>query len=307
MKNLGLYLTRGPVYPGLIVSGFETKYTRPLANTLGLWVHHRSGPFEQNLILNSETETFPLFDISPAYIVSMKLGDAFRIGAGINMMHLLPVDARLTSPDTLATDGSDDGINGEPYSRTNIYVDTVSHDTTFLSFAGTKIMANFSFDPKAFFSSARLGQEDLRLYGEVAVLGLNTSAAYNAVYGDLGRRMPVMFGFNFPMFRLLDHLSLEVEWYGARFKDDLSRYQASTGNFYSPLPVANQAGLNLSRDDWKWSLHAEKNYGQLRFSAQVADDHSRPGGTLTSPSSEWGAFFVTPKDWYWMAKAGYFF
>jgi hypothetical protein len=118
--------------------------------------------------------------------------------------------------------------------------------------------------------------------------------------------MPVMIGFNFPMFKLLDHLSLEVEWYGSHVKDDLARQQASTGNFFSPIPVT-PGTVNVARDDWKWSLHAERKIGPFRISAQAANDHSRPGGTLTSPSSEWEAFFVTPKDWYWMAKVGYGF
>jgi hypothetical protein len=270
-------------------------------------LNHRHGLFEQDFILNSETETFPLFDISPAYIASVKLGDAFRFGAGANFLHLISVDKRLTSPDTLATDGSDAGIGGDPFTRTYIYIDTTANDTTYMSFAGTKVMANFAFDPKAFFTSGIFGPQDLKIYGEVAILGLNTTKPYNALYGDLKRRMPVMVGFNIPAFKVLDHLSLEVEWYGSRVKDDLARFQASTGNLYSPIPVPNNAKLDLSRDDWKWSLHGERKIGQIRFSAQIANDHSRPGGTMTSPSSEWATYFVTPKDWYWMAKVGFFF
>ncbi len=36
VKNLGLYLLRGPVYPGVLISGFETKHIAPVANMLGL-------------------------------------------------------------------------------------------------------------------------------------------------------------------------------------------------------------------------------------------------------------------------------
>lgn len=310
VKNLGLYLIRGPVYPGILVSGFETKHTRPVANTLGVRFNHRWGSFEYNVILNSETETFPIFDVSPIFLASYRFGEALKIGAGVNFQHLLAVDPKLTSPDTMATDNSDAGINGDPNTRTYIYVDTVAKDTTFMSFAGTKVMANFSFDPKAFFGRGGnvLGPNDIKLYGEVAILGLNTTKAYNALYGDLKRRMPVMFGFNLPAFRLLDHLAVEVEWYGSRVKDDLSRFQASTGNFYSPIPVAyDTAKINVTKDDWKWSVHAERKFGQLRASAQVASDHARPGGTLTSPSSEWQTYFVKPTNWYWMLKLGFFF
>jgi hypothetical protein len=309
VKNLGLYLLRGPVYPGILISGFETKHTRPVSNNLGFRLQHVSGGFEQNLILNSETELYPLFDVSPAYIASMKFGDAFRIGAGVNFYHILPIESRITNPDSAAYDGSDQSFdfNGDPNSRTWTYVDTVAHDTTFLSFSGTKVMANAAFDPKAFFDAPIFGKEDLKLYGEVALIGMDMSAPYKAIYGGYMQRMPVMVGFNIPTFKLLDHLSLETEWYGAKFKDDLARYQSTTGAYHSPLPVVNKNKMNLSRDDWKWSLHGQKTIGQIRISMQAANDHSRSGGTLTSPASEWESFFVQPDDWYWMAKVGFFF
>ncbi len=309
VKNLGLYLLRGPVYPGILISGFEIKHTRPVANNLGLRVQHISGNFEQNLIINSETETYPLFDFSPAYIANFSFGKALKIGAGVNFEHLIPVDNRLTNPDTVAYDGSDSPPNfsGDPNERTQIYVNPVTQDTTYLSFAGTKLMADASFDPKAFLSSDAFGPEDLKIYGEVALIGLDMKGPYKQIYGDYMHRMPVMMGFNFPTFKLLDHLSLEAEWYGAKFKDDLARYQSTTSNLYSPLPVVNSANVNLTRDNWKWSLHAAKTIGHLRFSAQVANDHSRPGGTYLASGSEWEVFTVTPKDWYWMAKAGFFF
>lgn len=309
VKNLGLYLLRGPVYPGILISGFETKHTRPVSNNLGFRLQHVSGGFEQNLILNSETELYPLFDLSPAYIASMKIGNSLRIGAGVNFYHLIPISSRITSPDSFAYDGSDrrSTYDGDPNTRTWIYVDTTVHDTTFLSFAGTKIMVSASFDPKALFEGGTFGEEDLKLYGEIAVIGLDMGKAYKAIYGGYSRRMPVMAGFNIPAFKLLDHLSIEMEWYGARFKDDLARYQSTTGAYHSMLPVVNSKNLDLSRDDWKWSLHAQKTLGNVRISAQAANDHSRSGGTINSPGSEWEAFYVTPRDWYWMANVGFFF
>lgn len=308
IKDLGLYLLRGPVYPGVLVSGYDSKYTKPVANTMGLRIRHVAGPFEQNLILGSEIENYPLFDISPAYIASVKIGAALRMTAGVNFYHLIPIERKLTSPDSFSSNDLPDPFNGDPNSRTQIYVDTLAHDTTFLSFAGTKVMAAAAFDPKAFFPDGGIfGAEDLKLYAEIAVIGLDQSKAYKAIYGDLRHRMPAMVGFNFPVFNLLDHLSLEVEWYGSKVKDDLGRLQSTTGNFQSPLPVVNVAGLNLSRDDWKWCLHAAKTFGHVQIALQAANDHSRPGGTLTSPGSEWETYFVTPKDWYWLAKLGFFF
>jgi hypothetical protein len=309
VKNLGLYLLRGPVYPGILISGFELKHTRPAANTFGLRFNLALGGFQQDFLLNSETELYPLFDISPAYLASYAFGKALRLCAGVNFYHLIPVAPRITSPNTLAYDGSDAPANfdGDPTTRTWVYVDTVTRETSFLSFKGTKVAADFAFDPKAFFDADAFGAEDLRLYGEVAVLGLSMDKAHKAIYGGYSQRMPVMIGFNLPCFKLLDHVSIEVEHYGARFKDDLARYQSTTGAFMSPLPVTNRSDLDLKKDDWKWSVHAQKSFGQVRISGQVANDHSRPGGTITSSGSEWETFFVTPSDMYWVLKAGYSF
>jgi hypothetical protein len=318
VKNLGLYLLRGPVWPGIVVSGFETRHTQPLANTLGFQFRHRKGGFTQDLLLASETDLYPLFDISPAYVASYQFGRALRVGAGVNFYHLIPISRELTNPDTVASNtypGNSDYDDRGPLYRSRIYVDFSDTaggrepDTTYLSFAGTKLMVNASLDLKELFGGmSALGPEDLKVYGEVALIGLDRRKAYTALYGDYSRRMPVMAGFNLPTFKQLDHLSLEVEWYGARHRDDLGRYQPSNATPPSPIPQRNTAGLDLGRDDWKWSLHAERTLTKgVRLSAQVANDHTRPGGMVFDPSAEWQSIFVAPKDWYWMAKLAFFF
>ena len=107
---------------------------------------------------------------------------------------------------------------------------------------------------------------------------------------------------------VLDHLSLEVQWHGAKFRDDLGRYQPSNANHPSPIPARNPDNLDLGRDDWKWSVHASRTLGtSVRLSAQVANDHTRPGGMLYDPSAEWQTIFIAPGDWYWMGKIAFFF
>jgi hypothetical protein len=273
------------------------------------------------VILASEHEYYPLFDVSPAYVASYRFGKILRVGAGVNFYHLFPVAPSLTNPDTMAYKGSDDrdyrAPGYDPRTRTWIYVDTAGpgyadDDTTYLSFAGTKLMASAMLDVKELFGGMpAMGPEDLKVYGEAALIGLDRRKAYRALYGDYSERMPVMVGFNFPAFKLLDHLSLEVQWYGARFRDDLSRYQATNSVHPSPIPAPPLPGtteVSTARDDWKWSLHAARTLaGNVRLSAQVANDHSRPGGTLYNPSGQWQTYFVTPKDWYWMGKIAFFF
>jgi hypothetical protein len=295
-QNLGLYLLRGPVYPGFVLSGFETKYVLPVANTLGLQVHHQAGSFQHDLLLTVETEFFPYYDLSPAYVASYQAGKVLRIGAGANFYHLIAIDDHLTSADTSVA-----------------FVDTADgeRDTVTLPFRGIKLMANASFDPKALFSGSGLfGPEDLKLYGEVALIGTHNSKAYRDIYGDMLHRMPMMIGFNLPAFKLLDRLGLEVEWYGAPFKDDLQNYNHIAGKKESPYPFIT--GIpNETRDNWKWSLYGSRVFeSHIKLSVQVASDHFRPGlfngyGDNAPAGSE--VVLTGPKDWYWMTKLAYFF
>ena len=312
-KNLGLYLLRGPVYPGILISGFETKHVMPVANMLGLQLHHQMGAFRQDLLLSSDMEYYPFFDLSPAYVAGYQVHRTLHIGAGVNFYHLLPVDSKLTSgqnPDggrwTYA-DPLDTGGGKKP-------------DTTNLSFNGPKVMANASFDPKPLFGGAEwLGPEDLKLYGEVALLGLDNDKAHKKIYGDYLHRMPVMVGFNLPTRKTLDHLSLEVEWYASANADNLDKYNV-IGHPISPYPTnwdldPNTGNRYLARrairDNWKWSLHGARTIQKhVLLSFQVANDHYRPGifdGYADSNPPHRDAVLVTPKDWYFTTKLAYFF
>jgi hypothetical protein len=186
-----------------------------------------------------------------------------------------------------------------------------------VSFKGVKIMARASIDPKAFFDAGRLGPQDLKLYGEVALIGLDDTEAHKAMYGDYGRRMPVMGGFNFPVFGYLDHLSIEVQWHGAPFHDDLEPYRTGEGMSPTVVPLGWQnsengnADKNVTRDNWKWSLHGAKLIrSHVRMSFQIANDHWRPGiyrgdGDDYLPKRQ--AIMVNPEDWYTSFKLAYFF
>jgi hypothetical protein len=311
IKDLGLYLLRGPVYPGILISGFETKEVLPISNILGLWFRNTHGAFTHDLLFVSETEVKPYFDISLAYIGKAKVSEALTLGAGVNLYHLIPSDGKVShDPYDPVKETREQDVHN-PYQRQFIYVDSngTRADTTYFGFDGTKLMANLEFDPKPLIgSSDAFGPEDLKLYSEAAVLGLSFDKAHKAIYGPLSKRMPIMVGFNFPTFRLLDHLSLEAEWYGAEFRDDLYRLEPDQDRPVSPIPFSVNDTLKVyTRDNVKWALHAAKTIeGHFKISAQVANDHFRPNGTVNPPAT-YHAAFSTLSDWYWMAKIAYFF
>jgi hypothetical protein len=314
-QNLGSYLLRGPVYPGYLISGFELKPTY----IAGLQFHQNIGGFFYDVFVNSETELYPYFDLSPAAVVGYNMGKTFRVNAGVNFYHYISIDDQLTSH----TNAQWEEQANRPFDRNWIYVDSVAKisetewklDTTYLTFKGIKVMVNAMVDLKQVLGVGDLwGEEDLKLYGEVALIGLDQSKAYNALYGKLSNRMPLMVGFNVPTFGLLDRLSLEVESYKAKFRDDLTRFMPTTGKKQSPIPRAWPSDPDpnaITDDDLKWSVYAAKTVaGHLKFSMQVANDHFRPGVFEGYGDNNWPrmeAVLFSMKDWYFMSKVAYFF
>jgi hypothetical protein len=300
-QNLGLYLLRGPVYPGLLTSGFETKYVLPIANTLGFRINNRIGAFEQDLLLAFEDEWPTYWDASPAYVAAYRFGSVFRIGGGFQLNHFLPVDAKITDPK--------DGNVTYKFPKAPGSHDS---DSAFVPFRGIKLMADFAFDPKALLGGpGPFGPEDLKLYGEIAVLGLDRDRAHDDLYGPIAKRMPMMAGINLPAFGWLDRLGLELEYYGAPWVDDPSIFEHTRSSHLTPIPKRSALDTNTVRDNFKWSFYAAKTVaGHVRLSAQAASDHYRPGiftgyGEAAPPKNE--VPFFSPAEWYWVAKLAYFF
>jgi hypothetical protein len=294
-KNLGVYLMRGYVYPGTLESGF--------GNVMGGQARYAQGKFRNDLILKSEDQK-PIYDLSLIDVVNYEVTPGFEVGAGVNFYRLVAQNDDLTNPglkcggvygQCFYEDTTGVGAGGEP-------------DTITGSLAGTKLMARFHLDPKVLFGmgtvgSLTLGKQDLVLYGEAALLGIKDYPIY---YDDKLRRIPVMLGFNLPVFGALDFLSLEVEYYAS--KNSSNTVGAAFGGAWVPdFKDDPDVARYAARDDWKWSVNAAKTlFGNAQLSAQVANDHLRPGGSHDVPWVGKEAM-RTPKDWYWTCKLAYFF
>jgi hypothetical protein len=314
VRNLGLYLLRGMPYPGTLISGFEARHVSAASNIYGINARYGFGGFKNDLLVISETDHRPYFDISIADIVTWQALPSLQFGAGASLYRILPRNAKVTSPDK----GCDNVHNNysqidEIFGKDNelcYILDTLSRDTvantvvvdTVLgSLGGTKLMGRFRFDPKtAFGFMGSLGKDDLVLYGEVAVLGLKDYPKY---YSDIKRRIPVMIGLNLPAFGFLDKLSMEVEYFANKNYNDYGKAEAQ--NSWVPRVVPN---VDLGRDDVKWSLYASKVVmGHLKISGQVANDHLRTFGAPDLGFLTYAEALTTPKDWYWVTKIAYYF
>lgn len=171
-------------------------------------------------------------------------------------------------------------------------------------------MGKLCIDPKALFPSKLLGKDDFKIFGEVAVLGVEDFPFY---YDDITKRMPVMVGFNVPTiasiftqyfwnFRILDLFSVQWEWYGSTWENstynptwlqlplpnnlsdnptgylnDSAYYQStmitSTSRFSNKWGTLGQF---FATDNWKWSILLQKKFNKyFKLSLQMADDNVR--------------------------------
>ncbi|HUI92216.1 MAG TPA: hypothetical protein VLX68_08215 [Chitinivibrionales bacterium] len=229
VKSLGEYLFRATAYPGYIINSFASVYAR----MAGLCLEYR--PLKGLTIdglFTSETQ-YPVGDLTPSLVASYAMGGGegrplVEVGAGVSFTRLIPMNPALTTSHYPANQlVSYDTLYPAPAET------TIVSDTTYCSFAATKVMARLSFDPKQLFGGPKIfGDQDLKLYAEACILGTKD---YPIAYDSILRRIPVMVGFNVPAFRLLDVLSAEVEWYDSRYSNNYKHTYFDTPR--SPLPL----------------------------------------------------------------------
>ena len=176
-KNLGEYLLRSSAYPNTIVTNFEFAMTRELGLRLGGFLGNPAiDQLKWDLMLTSETHDYPLMDGTITAIVSNNLFNMLDIGAGVSFQRLIPVDESKTAP------------KDKPLAQ---YFNK-NGDQSYYSYQSTKVMGRASINPLRFVPQFRLpvpevfgdkpffGKEDLKFYGEVAVLGTQDYFSYDS-------------------------------------------------------------------------------------------------------------------------------
>jgi hypothetical protein len=302
-QNLGLYLFRGPVYPGFLVSGFKEFHTDTTrAGFLGLHLHNGLGNFQHDLLFSSERDLPPSFDWSLGYVARYKAFNAIEVGAGVNFYHLISENEDITAPDRNSVPGlinQDSSLiaSGAPFHPYELqYMEVVAPgDTLFYTHRGTKVMAMFNIDFKRLLGlESPFGEKDLLLYGEGAIIGLKN---YGSVYAKRGERMPFMVGFNFPTFGFLDFLSLEVERYTAKYKPEYSKlgYDRSLyfKNIAAPQLIATRSpsAIPISLKDYAGEDYTITPEGNL-VNKQTRD-------TILVRGTELDPENMTADDWKW--------
>ena len=240
--DLGEYLFRSGTYPPFIVTSFDF----PMARLLGLHVTWSclNDAVNVKALFTSDSWHYPAEDFSLTLLPTVTLCNrAVQIGAGVNLAHLISVNSRRTSP-------HDNRI----MCLTNFDSTTMTGDTNYYTFKGTKLMARFSIDPKRFFmrdipERGSLGKEDLKVYGEAAILGLDDysrNVDRSVAYDTLTKRIPVMLGINLPTHPLLSYCILPGVL-GWGLEANKSRKAMSAVSFGSAGIVAGAASWLLDR------------------------------------------------------------
>jgi hypothetical protein len=221
-KDLGEYLLRDIAYPTVIKTGFEFAFTRELGFHASGFIGNPSiDQARWDLMLTSETNEWPLQDWTVTAVASNNLLNFIDIGGGVSFQRLLSVNESKTTPQI----------------QPNAYLDStgaVQHYT----FKSTKLMARASLKPLAFVPEFKIppgfifgdmpffSKDDFKVYGEIAVLGLDNQTAYELdttgvgaggashivtapkdlnYYDSLGSRMPYMIGIDLPTNPLISY------------------------------------------------------------------------------------------------------
>jgi hypothetical protein len=324
-KNLGEYLLRSGAYPAYLVTGgwnilSEAGY---MMQGLRLESSFWDGKLRSELLFPMERDLPPNGDISPTFIGTVAPVKGIEVGAGVSCHHCIAVRPSKTSPKMKrgsapqATIGFGNGwvIPNPTFDATKPVTEIdggnpkfVFDSLNFYTFQGVKLMARASFDPKAFISMDALGPQDLRLFAEVSLLGVKNYPFY---YEKASERMPIMFGFNLPAFRLLDVVSVQAEYFPSPFLNTLEtayRYSSPTVTFLDSSGISREdpnlfdPNQKMSKDDdWKWSVFARKTlFHGLNLYAQVARDHLRLP-TFTAENS-WAPVTQQPSEWYYLLR-----
>ena len=298
VRNLGEYLFRSGTYPQYLI----TEIDFPMARLMGLRLDGSLGKtFNFDILLTTNVEWTAIGDFNLSGLFSWKPIPVFEIGLGGSWCSIISVDWDKTTP---PADGSRylDQIPG-----TN---DTAIYNYTF---AGQKVMGRLTLDLKQLFPWKDVfGAEDLKLYTEAAVLGLiNYPVSMDGFtrYDTLLQRIPVMVGFNFPTFKLLDVLNVEVEWFGNPYPNNLNPIKFDN----QPIPLSSlqnektSAYMNLHDDDWKWSVYGKKTFANNLFIlGQFARDHIR-WYRLDYTKMDGKEALRKNDEWYYTLKFGYVF
>ncbi len=292
VKNLGNYMYRSFPYP----LNISTKLDYIYSNLLGMRVQGGTlgNQLKLGAIINSIINQSPFFDMNVSLYASysdpQKVVDA---SAGICFDRIIALNDTLTR-----------AIQSWP----------VIGDTT-LSLKGTKLDAYVSIDIKKILNldagdNGLFGKNDLKIYTEAALIGLKDPDYYpndTTITPSLLNRLPVMLGVNLPVFKILDLLSVEVEWLKYPYANDWWGFSFSQPPTPKPFYPSDSTWRKIYKngDNWKWTVYIKKSISKFDLLLFFANDHVRYETYSVESHQFTEQSLRRNTNWHWYVKLQY--
>jgi hypothetical protein len=321
VRNLGEYLFRSYTYPGLIFNNFDF----PAARVLGAKASLQGAiapdiVVKNDLLLTEEDATWPFGDFSVTDVADINFWKVIDFGAGVDFANYISVNSGITTPQAsyneLLVDSAGVGVPAAP--TITSYTDNTGHihyDTTYsyYTFKAIKPMGRITLDPKPLLGDfgSLLSPEDLKIYGEICVIGTQNQSYW---YESVTQRTPRMAGIYLPTFKLLDMLNFECEYYPFPYSTSNSllinpQPDNNQNNVVVPVPAWSSSngvyganpGYPINDAAWRWSIYAKETIlPGVALTVQCARDRERLNvcsGYQNNPE-----VLVLPGEWAWSAK-----
>jgi hypothetical protein len=313
VRNLGEYMFRSAAYPPIVYADFDYAQANLLGARVELNLFNKM--IHNDLLFHSELYGIPTQDFSLSDVLNVNFRDIVNVGLGASLNHWFSV-----------YQGNYDRDNTSNWAETYFYNPTrgpddlqivYEGDTINYSWRTVKAMARLSFDPKKIIAIPLFGENDLRLYFEVDVLGIKDIRALNYKFQE--DRTIFTGGFNFPGFKIIDLVNLEMEFCSN------TRYIYNEQSYYggrapSPMPQELKDGSDgltptgYSVNPWKWSIYIKKTFfgEHLGLIAQIARDHKKINSYYSSTAYQannmsFDETLPNGNNWWWAFKTEFKF
>jgi hypothetical protein len=350
VRDLGEYLFRSGTYPVYLINYFDLPLARLAGLRYSLGYNQDLFGLRFDLLGITETNMWPYHDITIAPILDFNIlkdesgkHSVINIGGGVSFAHVIPVDDSITTPsykrDATTYEVDTTGFHLNPSDPLDTIWDI---NRSYYTFSGTKLMARTTIDPFAFLRGREglagdfFGQSGGKLYGEIAIIGLKNyplNTKHDSIIGtdtvtvgytdssngnphgytDIKERMPIMFGFTLPCWKILDVLAFEFEYFDCPYPNDYARV------YRERVPLPGKVAVNPNdstytydfykeKNKWKWAIFMKKNISDhFSMILQICRDHQRweYGGHVMNWDFE--EAMVKKDHWAWNFKTEFKF
>jgi hypothetical protein len=300
-RDLGEYLFRTGTYPLFALGEFDRPFARLTGLRLGLTYDGGPVSAKADLLGLIEREIRPFNDISLAAVAGVNVLKVLEIGGGVDLAHCIPMNSLLTMPENDKTQ----------------CIDTVTGDTSYYSFQGTKVMVRGALDPVGMWRGRNgiidkiCGTSGGRIYAEYAIIGLKNYPSSGDAdnlrgYLSVAERSPWMVGINIPAWKIFDVCALEFERFPSYFPDDYWRVVVNGLPLPSPYPTNSITG-NVDSSyapRWNWSLYLKKQIVRhFSIVGQIGRGHQRwESNPNASGLYDFEAALVKPDHFGWICS-----